>query len=77
MITKSKFVHTPGKDDMLIDRHVQPRGWVSTQLVRVDGEAKRAAFLVQCEVNDPNRFGYFNGSWWKLEDAKNDWDFET
>jgi hypothetical protein len=61
----------PKKNDMLIDQHQRQRGWVKTEVVEtVSGQTKRAVVLVPCSVSDPDRFGYFDGKWWKLESGE-------
>lgn len=56
----------PGKNDMLLD---EAKGWVQTQVVEVNGGYKRAVVLIECSVNDERRFGYFNGTWFRLEEG--------
>jgi len=52
---------------MYLERRAQLRGFVETQLVERSGSAQRAVLIVECSVDDPERFGYFNGAWYKLE----------
>lgn len=62
----SKINKLPGKNDMLLDA---AKGWVQTQVVEVEGAYKRAVVLVECSVSDERRFGYFNGTWFRLEEG--------
>jgi hypothetical protein len=59
-----------GQNDMLLSKGISDQKWTRTRLVQHGGHTARAVFLVECEVSDPNRFGYLNGTWWKLEQAE-------
>jgi hypothetical protein len=54
----------PGKNDAYLDSNYKPSGWVATQAV---AHGKLAVTLIECEVNDPARFCFLNGSWFKIE----------
>ncbi len=59
----------PGPNDAYVEQHGARADWVKTQIVETQsGETKRAVVLVECSVNNPNRFVFLNGAWWKLEE---------
>ncbi len=62
-----------GQNDMMLSSPLGEQRWTRTHVISKGSNALRAVFLTECEVNDPARFGYLNGSWWKLEEA----DFEA
>lgn len=65
----------PGKQDMFLDSHFKPQGtWVRTRIMTEAGTVtpRLSVALVRCDVGDPNRFGYLNGAWWRLESPLHD-----
>ncbi|MEC3910090.1 hypothetical protein U5A82_06250 [Sphingobium sp. CR2-8] len=57
------------RNDMLLNKRPVEQGWIKTRIVEHGEKPVRAVFLIECEVDDPNRFGFLNGTWWKLEGA--------
>lgn len=56
-----------GQHDMMLSSAIGDSKWVRTRLIQKGDRSVRAVYMTECEVNDPQRFGYLNGSWWKLE----------
>lgn len=56
-----------GQHDMKLGQALGNQGWTRTHLIQKGERNLRAVFLTECEVNDPARFGYLNGAWWRLE----------
>lgn len=61
-----------GLHDMMLNKPIGQQSWARTSVIQKGDRTIRACYLIECEVGDPNRFGYLNGTWWKLEAA----DFE-
>lgn len=61
-----------GRWDMFIDQHLKlDMRWVRTRQMREtpDSKLELVVKLEPCEVDDPNRVGYLDGSWYRLEQA--------
>ncbi|MCD1591830.1 hypothetical protein K7H13_13835 [Qipengyuania citrea] len=54
------------KPEFYVDGHFKARNFEATVGTR-GGKSVYAFVLVECEVDDPDRFAYSNGSWWKIE----------
>lgn len=62
-----------GQHDMMLSNPLPGQKWTRTRFIQKGERTVRALYLTECEVSDPNRFGYLNGTWWKLEES----DYET
>ncbi|MBA4228690.1 MAG: hypothetical protein C0456_18965 [Hyphomonas sp.] len=58
----------PAPEDKLfvIDQHFQARIF-EAQIGTRQGKQVVAFVLVECEVDDPQRFAFNGGTWWKIE----------
>jgi len=52
--------------EFYVDGHFKARHFEATTGTR-NGEYVYAFVLTKCGVEDPDRFAYANGSWWKIE----------
>lgn len=59
-----------GQHDMMLSSAIGDSKWVRTRLIQKGDRSVRALYLTECEVNDPQRFGYLQGTWWRLEHAE-------
>ena len=55
----------PNRNDHYVG---EDRRWLRTQTVqKSDGTTAPAIVLKQCEVDDPERFTYWDGGWWAID----------
>jgi hypothetical protein len=63
---KGNAMSATKKPEFYVDEHFKARTFEATIGTRA-GKEVFAFVLVQCEVDDPDRFAFNNGSWWKIE----------
>ena len=52
--------------EFYVDGHFKARNFEATVGTRA-GKQVYAFVLVDCEVDDPDRFAFNDGTWWKIE----------
>lgn len=59
-----------GRNDLMLSKPLGEQRWTATHTIDTGDRIVRAVFLTECEVDDPSRFGYFGGQWYRLEEAE-------
>jgi hypothetical protein len=58
----------PHRNDMYVGD--EKKRWLRTDKVeKEDGTIQRVILLEKCEVDDPDRLGYWNGEWFRAAKA--------